>query len=73
MLKFFEVEVSDDEQTVSCLFADLTSAQAYADDCAEIPAVRLIQVSGPYRVYDKESVAIAYARTWNVFNKLKGE
>lgn len=70
---FYEVEVSNNVETVSALFEDMETAKMYADDCESITGVRLVVISGPYRVFTRESLHVAYARTWSMFSNLKGE
>lgn len=71
--KFWEVEVSNNEETVSALFDSVKAARAYADDCSDIRGVTMVYMSGPYRVFSNETVHIAYVRTWKIFSQLKGE
>lgn len=69
---YFEVEVSNRDETVAALFTDLEAAKAYADDCESIRGVVLVTVTGPYSIFDKETVWKAYMRTWAMFNENKG-
>lgn len=72
MRQYYEVEVSNAEETVAALFDSLEAAKDYAGDCEQIVGVTLVCVTGPYKVFSRETVHVAYVRTWQMFNNLKG-